>query len=221
VRLRRDGFPATAIDWGPWRRDSWTPARSGAADRWSSRLTELRAGYGITDEEGVDVLTRVLASPLAQVLVIPQDLDAMAARWRELPRNLLNLASSPESSHPRPQLRTPYVAPRNKLEHQITEVWRQHIGVDRVGVDDQFFELGGNSLIGLTILARLEKELNVRLSAADLFEAPTPAAFAGIVSARGGETQAAPQRGQRGTRRRHLAEAASLRRAARPKGGTR
>ncbi len=220
-RLRRDGFPATAIDWGPWRRDSWTPARSGAADTWSARLTELRARYGITDEEGVDVLTRVLASQLAQVLVIPQDLDAMTAWWRELSGTVLNLASSPEHTHPRPQLRTPYVAPRNKLEHQITEVWRQHIGVDRVGVNDQFFELGGSSLVGLTILARLEKELNVRLPAADLFEAPTPAALAGIVSARRGETQAAPRRGQRGARRRHLAEAASLRRAERPKGGSR
>lgn len=215
-RLRRDGFPATAIDWGPWRRDSWTPADAG-----TSRLTELRAEYGITDDEGFDVLTRVLASQLAQVLVVPQDLDAMAARWRELAGSVADLPSAPGPAHPRPQLRTPYVAPRSTLERRIAEVWAQHIGVDPVGVDDQFFELGGNSLVGLTMVARLEKELQVRLCAADLFESPTPAALAEIVRGRRGEADPAPPRGQRGTRRRQLAEAGSLRRGGRPRGGTR
>lgn len=215
-RQRARGLPVTAIDWGPWQRDAWTP--TGAA---TSRLRELRDRYGITDEEGVDLLTRVLATSLAQVLVVPQDPALLAARWRELSAAPAAVTAAPGPGHPRPQLRTPYVAPRNAVERQITEVWRRYIGVDRVGVDDQLFELGGNSLIGLTIVAQLAKELAVPLSAPDLFEAPTPAALAAIVvSRRGGETEPPAPRGLRGARRRELAEAAA-RRGGRAKGRSR
>jgi phthiocerol/phenolphthiocerol synthesis type-I polyketide synthase E len=212
-RLRAQGFPATAIDWGPWQRDAWTPTGDGA---WS-KLRELRDRYGITDEEGVDLLTRVLATRLAQVLVVPQDPEQLASKWHELS------VATPDvvPGHPRPQLRTPYVAPRTEVERRITDVWRQYLGVDRVGVDDQLFELGGNSLIGLTIVARLAKELDVPLTGADLFDAPTPAALAGIVATRRGDPATPPTpRGRRGAERRRLAETAA-RRGGRAKGGAR
>jgi acyl transferase domain-containing protein/acyl carrier protein len=222
-RLRAQGVPATAIDWGPWQRDAWTPATGDPA--WA-RLRALRDRYGITDAEGVDLLTRVLAADAPEVLVVPQDPDLLAARWRELTDPVTEPAAEPEpqGGHPRPQLRTPYVAPRTALERRISEIWRQYVGVDRVGVDDQFFELGGNSLIGLTIVARLAKELDVPLTAADLFEAPTPAALAGIVAGRlgaamggngNGAGRAVPRTAEgsrRGAQRRRLAEAAALRR---------
>ncbi|GAA4552149.1 SDR family NAD(P)-dependent oxidoreductase [Amycolatopsis samaneae] len=211
---RARGLPVTAIDWGPWQRDAWTPAGAGT---WA-RLRELRDRYGITDEEGIDLLTRVLATPLAQVMVVPQDPDLLAARWREL----ATVPGGAARAHPRPPLRTPYVAPRTEVERTIAKVWQRCLGVDRVGVDDQLFELGGTSLIGLTIVAALAKELAVPLSAADLFEAPTPAALAGVVANRlgGGETGPAAPRGERGARRRELAEAAA-RRGRRTKGRTR
>jgi phthiocerol/phenolphthiocerol synthesis type-I polyketide synthase E len=220
-RLRGQGLPVTAIDWGPWQRDAWTPTGDGtSAHSTLSRLRELRDRYGITDEEGVDLLTRVLSTGLAQVLVVPQDPELLATKWHAL--SVAPLEAAPDTGHPRPQLRTPYVAPRNGLERQITQVWRQYLGVDRVGVDDQLFEIGGNSLIGLTIVARLAKELGVPLSGADLFEAPTPAALAAVVASRRGDAaeRSAP-RGRRGAQRRQLAEAAARRGGSRSKGGSR
>ena len=87
-------------------------------------------------------------------------------------------------------------------------------------MDDQFFELGGTSLMGLTIVARLAEELDVPLTAADLFTAPTPAALAEVVAGRLGDGQAGAdtrppgeEGGGRGTRRRSLAAATARRRA--------
>jgi hypothetical protein len=81
-------------------------------------------------------------------------------------------------------------------------------------MDDAFFDLGGNSLIGLTIVARVEKEFGIRVSAADLFAAPTPGAMAALIAERTGASSEAPgDTGTgRGAQRRRLARAAAARR---------
>jgi acyl-coenzyme A synthetase/AMP-(fatty) acid ligase len=72
----------------------------------------------------------------------------------------------------------PYVAPRSSLEREIAEVWRDVLGVERVGVHDDFFALGGHSLLAMRALARLGDIMPVRLTLASLFEARTVAALA-------------------------------------------
>jgi acyl carrier protein len=203
-RARERGAPVIAIDWGPWRRDSWAGAAAGAR--------ELRARYGISDEEGAELLTRIIAARRPQILVAQQDPARLAARWAEL---ALAAAAPVEPSrcHPRPPLRVPYRAPRTDLERQIVDAWKRFLGLDRVGVDDQFFELGGTSLIGLTIIQQLEQELAVAVSAADLFAAPTPGTLATLVAERRGESGDEQPAGGRGEQRRRLAGAAAARRA--------
>jgi polyketide synthase 12 len=180
---RRRGLPVTAVDWGPWRWDAWTPA--GTTETANSHGRVIRERFGISDAEGFDLLTRILAAGVAQVLVAQQDLGSLSARWAELGRDAVS-GGPPARSHPRPLLRTPYVAARTDLERRITEIWGRHLGVDPVGVDDAFFELGGTSLIGLTIVAEMERELSIRLGASDLFEAPTPGTLAALVNQRQG-----------------------------------
>src|SRR5207302_4060866 len=72
----------------------------------------------------------------------------------------------------------PYVAPRSPLETQIAGVWAAVLGVEQVGVDDDFFALGGHSLAAMRVIARLSEELPVHLTIAALFEARTVAAMA-------------------------------------------
>ena len=59
------------------------------------------------------------------------------------------------------------------LELRLLSIWRQLLGTPEVGPRDDFFTLGGHSLLGLSLLVRIEREFGVRLSVPSLFEAPT------------------------------------------------
>jgi acyl carrier protein len=60
------------------------------------------------------------------------------------------------------------VEPRTPLERRIAEAWKDALGVGRVSVHDNFFDIGGHSLLSMRVLARLEKELGLRLSPREL-----------------------------------------------------
>jgi thioesterase domain-containing protein/SAM-dependent methyltransferase/acyl carrier protein len=77
------------------------------------------------------------------------------------------------AAHPRPALRTPYVAPRNDTERQIAALCGELLGVDRIGVHDDFFELGADSLITLRISDRVRRELGREVPAAAAFRGAT------------------------------------------------
>lgn len=74
--------------------------------------------------------------------------------------------------------------PRDEREARVAAVWREVLGLDHLGIDDDFFLLGGHSLAGLRILSRLREELGVELPLAALFEART---VEGLARRLGGE----------------------------------
>jgi acyl transferase domain-containing protein len=85
--------------------------------------------------------------------------------------------------YPRPELATPYVAPRNDIERFIAELYQEFLGIDRVGVDDDFFEFGGgDSLVATRVITRLKQAFQVRLSMRDIFEMPTVADLAQYIA---------------------------------------
>jgi amino acid adenylation domain-containing protein len=72
-----------------------------------------------------------------------------------------------------------YVAPRNQTEQKLTEIWAELLGVQRVGIHDDFFDLGGDSILGLQMAARAN-QAGLRLNVALITEQPT---IAGLVAA--------------------------------------
>ncbi|HZD37289.1 MAG TPA: phosphopantetheine-binding protein, partial [Actinomycetes bacterium] len=74
-----------------------------------------------------------------------------------------------------------WTAPRGELEATLARIWGEVLGVERVGADDDFFELGGNSLVAVQLIGQVRKATGVRLPMRTLFEAPTVAGMAARV----------------------------------------
>jgi acyl carrier protein len=78
----------------------------------------------------------------------------------------------------------PYVAPRDPTERMLVALWEEVLGIARIGVDDDLFTLGVDSLTTARLVGRMEKALRVELQVGTVFAAPTPGAIAELV--RGG-----------------------------------
>ncbi|MBN3575976.1 class I SAM-dependent methyltransferase, partial [Vibrio neptunius] len=63
-----------------------------------------------------------------------------------------------------------YVAPRNDLESKLCTLWAEELRIERVGINDNFFRLGGNSISAIRLIARVKQQLGIELSLALLFE---------------------------------------------------
>jgi amino acid adenylation domain-containing protein len=74
-------------------------------------------------------------------------------------------------------------APETELEKIIARIWQEALQCDRVGRQDSFFELGGHSLLGMTIMAKLGEALNREVPLRYLFQAPTVAGLAHLITA--------------------------------------
>ena len=69
------------------------------------------------------------------------------------------------------------------MEQALAHIWQEALGLDHIGVQDDFFELGGNSLTAVQVIAEMRKRLGVRLSVRELFASPTIARLAGTLGA--------------------------------------
>jgi len=83
---------------------------------------------------------------------------------------------------------TPYEAPRTELERELAAIWQTVLHHDRVGIHDNFFDLGGDSLRAFQVLSRICHALHVNLPLRGFFEAPTIAGLALLLAESGVET---------------------------------
>ncbi|MBW4483043.1 MAG: amino acid adenylation domain-containing protein [Tildeniella torsiva UHER 1998/13D] len=84
----------------------------------------------------------------------------------------------PAPSLDRPELGHGYIAPQAELERAIAEIWQSVLKLDRVGLHDNFFDLGGHSLLLVQVQSQLQTQLNRTVSLVDLFRHPTVHAIA-------------------------------------------
>ncbi|UHQ22824.1 amino acid adenylation domain-containing protein [Lysobacter sp. 5GHs7-4] len=132
-----------------------------------------RAGAAID----TDALRRHLAQSLPDYMM-PSALMALPA----LP--LTPSGKLDRKALPAPQRgeRNGFVAPRTAEERKLAAIWKELLGLPRIGVHDNFFELGGDSLIAAQLIARLPERFGKRLPVASLFEASTIAGLAALLA---------------------------------------
>jgi amino acid adenylation domain-containing protein len=104
------------------------------------------------------------------------------------PNGKVDRINLPPVSGERPHLETPFAAPDTELGRELAHIWAEVLGVPEIGVHDDFFELGGDSLRAARIISRVTRDLKVPLPMTALFAAPTVAGMARFIE----ETRANP-----------------------------
>ena len=156
-------FGATA----PVSRGDGAAPRSGSA---ASQLLAANIEKGILPSEGMDALARVLAGDLQpEQLISPVPLPGLIADLAKAQAP----AGGGAGRFARPELDNDYVAPRDEIESALVRFVEELLGIDTVGVQDDFFALGGHSLVAVRLFARIKKQFRVDYPMSVLFEAPT------------------------------------------------
>lgn len=149
---------------------------------------QLPEHVGIGPEQGVLAFERIVDSPaLSQVIVSTTELSARLGMGDDtfLTAMASELASDgARRNHPRPTLPTDYVAPAGDLESGLADIWSDVLGISPVGIHDNLFELGGDSLLAIQLLAKVRSAYGVELHPAAFFKTPTVAALAVLVETR-------------------------------------
>jgi acyl carrier protein len=133
---------------------------------------QLRRNYeqGIRPDEGGDALVRVLAGEaLPQVAVSSLDIHQL---FRQAAK-VADAGATGSAKFDRPELDSAYLAPRDEIERTLAGFWEELLGVDQIGVQDSFFDLGGHSLIAVRLFAMVKKAYQVEFAISVLFVAPT------------------------------------------------
>jgi amino acid adenylation domain-containing protein len=166
---------ATGIAWIGTRWDGWPSADTDEVlgRRKPTDLVMTRA-------EGIEVFGRILSmSNPVPVVISTADLDARIEQWFGSRKETGPAAEARQkTSHPRPDLETPYAPPRTEIERQLAAVWTELIGTAQVGIHDSFYELGGDSLLATQIVTRLRDRHGFAITLRAFLESGTVAELA-------------------------------------------
>jgi amino acid adenylation domain-containing protein len=99
----------------------------------------------------------------------------------------LDRKALPEPGMFRPELDTPYAAPRTPTEAELARVWAEVLFLDNVGIHDNFFDLGGHSLAATRVVSQIIKHFQIEIPLRSLFQSPTIAEMAAVIIARPGK----------------------------------
>jgi len=139
---------------------------------------------GLQPAEGAAAFLAALADGRSEIVVSSIALPALIAQ-ADRPEPV---PTADGQKFERPTLESTYIAPRNAIEETLAGFWRELLGVDDIGVEDSFFDLGGHSLIAMRLFLKIKKEYQLDFPISVLFEAPTIAECAALIEARVGPT---------------------------------
>ena len=173
MRVELEEIEATLLR-HPWVQEAvvvLTPAPAGTG-------TQQLVGYVAAQQAAVSVheLRQFLGERLPAYMV-----PSAVVFLKELPRaasGKVNRQALPSPKESAVQATAAYVAPRATIEREIAEVWQDVLDLEQVGIDDNFFDLGGHSLLLLRLQARLREQLDLDVSVVELFGHPSVRALA-------------------------------------------
>ncbi|MEH2206133.1 MAG: SDR family oxidoreductase [Nostoc sp.] len=171
-------FPCISVNW-----DTWQSQENDIQDiTVGVALEKLR----MTWQEGIEVFSRVLSlTKTPQIVVSAGELQPRIEQW--IKRGFLQNKESSNSRdslslHSRANLQNEYVPASNNVEQIVATTWQKVLGIEKIGIYDNFFDLGGSSLIGVEVISQLQKQLNTHIPIISIYERPTISSLAEFLS---------------------------------------
>ncbi|MFI5957625.1 SDR family oxidoreductase [Cryptosporangium sp. NPDC051539] len=153
------------VDWDTWRPRPDAEAAPGHD-----------GAYDMAPEEAVEIFERAVGvvDQVEHLVISTGSLDARLARWVVRPGQDDGVDEDEDDIRdPRPDLLTPYVEPAEGTERALADIWARVLRLDKVGADDDFFRLGGNSLVAIELIAKVRRDLQVPVPVAAMLGFPT------------------------------------------------
>jgi acyl transferase domain-containing protein/acyl carrier protein len=164
-----------SANWDPWPEET---------KQYKGLKTSIDQ-YAMTQPESEEAFRRVICMTAGgQIVISTGDLQSRINVWVKRKAALEAQGSGDNISitfHQRPHLQTIYVAPQNEIEQTIADIWQEVLGIQQVGIHDNFFDLGGDSLLVTQVVGRLRDAFQINLPLSLLFNYPTVAGLAGVV----------------------------------------
>ncbi|MBW4619344.1 MAG: amino acid adenylation domain-containing protein [Cyanosarcina radialis HA8281-LM2] len=113
--------------------------------------------------------------------MVPSAFVTMAA-FPLTPNGKVDRRALPAPNQDRPILDSEFIAPRTSIEQKLAQIWTQVLGIEQIGVNDNFFDLGGHSLLTAQLLSHIRDTFEVELPLIALFQAPTVAGLAAAIT---------------------------------------
>jgi acyl transferase domain-containing protein len=180
VQEHNQRFPGrwTSVNWETWKLSSEAQGQA--------TIGAQRMQLSMNAEETVSTFRRALnLTGVSQMVISSGDLSALRRQWITpgSGQQTGNKSRQPSTATNQGQIQhiTSAIS-QSELEEQIVQIYREVLGLERIGTHDNFFELGGDSLLAVQLVAQLRETFAQELSLRSFFEASTPAELASKLS---------------------------------------
>jgi amino acid adenylation domain-containing protein len=119
----------------------------------------------------IDELRHFLTQKLPEYMI--PSVFIMLSKLPLTPNGKADRRALPAPKHLRPELNTIYQAPKSDVEKKIAKIWQEVLHLEKIGVNDNFFEIGGHSLLIIQVNKKLQNIFNREISIVNLFQNPT------------------------------------------------
>jgi acyl transferase domain-containing protein/acyl carrier protein len=166
-------YPIISIEWDTLK-DSGMAFK--AINKSPGKMSESQLNNGITENEAIQILRTALYLEIpTQIISIKNLKEVIAVQkqfFQDLDKQLNENSINTVSKTERPKLSTIFILPISETELKLTSLFESFFGIQNIGVEDDFFELGGDSLKAMIVLKIIKKEFDVNLLLKDFFEGP-------------------------------------------------
>lgn len=169
--IKKNSDKWLSVNW-----DSWHKAET--KEKGASDIGRTLSEYAISHEEGKKAFNLILSSSLSgQISVSTGDLQERLNRWVRI-KSAEQDGGSANKTGKTVAAEIPMQYSIKELKLKIAEIWKNVLGIKSVGNNDNFFDIGGNSISGLQLISEVKREFGVQINPVSLYEMPTISALA-------------------------------------------
>ena len=143
---------------------------------YTCRLSEWHAVSALRKYINEKLPDPMVPSVFVRLDALPLTSNGKVDRW-----------ALPDPGNARPNLNSPYTPPVTTTEKRLLSIWSKVFSVDQIGIHDNFFDLGGHSLMASLVISAVIQEFKLELPVKTLFDAPTIAEMAAIITQNQGQ----------------------------------